>query len=77
MRLMAAFDPKENSVFPFWGNRRGTDSELIRLDEQLSRSRATPDEVAAALGWYAKRWRRWTAAGLGPLGLSGAKGIVG
>ena len=37
---------------------------IIRLYEQLSKKKATPDEVAAALGLYVKRWRRWTSSGL-------------
>jgi hypothetical protein len=37
---------------------------IIRLYEQLSKKKATPEEVASALGLYVKRWRRWTQAGL-------------
>jgi hypothetical protein len=37
---------------------------IIRLYEQLSKKKATPEEVASALGLYVKRWRRWTSSGL-------------
>ena len=37
---------------------------IIRLYEQLSKKKATSDEVASALGLYVKRWHRWTEAGL-------------
>jgi hypothetical protein len=38
---------------------------LLRLYEQQAKKKATPCEVALALGAYVKRWRLWCRAGLG------------
>jgi RNA-directed DNA polymerase len=35
-----------------------------QLYEQLSKKKATSDEMALALGQYVKRWQRWAVAGL-------------
>jgi hypothetical protein len=35
------------------------------VPEQLSKKKATSDEMALALGQYVKRWQRWVKAGVG------------
>ena len=40
---------------------------MIRLYEQLSKKKATPEEVALTLGLYVKRWQCWAQAGLGSI----------